>query len=128
MDSKAKPHRGKKPLPMAENNELFDRSTLRERRRQAIIRAAATAFNREGFHNTSMDELAAALNTSKPTLYQFFENSRSFCMPAISMRWITARRLSPSPIEMAELGVRSSRSSAVDICTASWMTSALVLF
>ena len=66
----------KKPAPIAENNELFDRSTLRERRRQAIIRAAATAFNREGFHNTSMDGLAAALNTSKPTLYQFFENKQ----------------------------------------------------
>ncbi len=76
MDDKAKPTRGKKPAPLAENNELFDRSTLRERRRQAIIRAAATAFNREGFHNTSMDDLAAALNTSKPTLYQFFENKQ----------------------------------------------------
>lgn len=76
MRSKAKPQRGKKRLPMAENNELFDRSTLRERRRQAIIRAAATAFNREGFHNTSMDDLASALNTSKPTLYQFFENKQ----------------------------------------------------
>jgi AcrR family transcriptional regulator len=76
MDDKAKPTRGKKPAPLAENNELFDRSTLRERRRQAIIRAAATAFNRAGFHNTSMDDLAAALNTSKPTLYQFFENKQ----------------------------------------------------
>jgi AcrR family transcriptional regulator len=76
MDAKAKPRRGKKTVPVAVNNELFDRSTLRERRRQAIIRAAATAFNREGFHNTSMDDLAAALNTSKPTLYQFFENKQ----------------------------------------------------
>ena len=40
------------------------------------ISAAATAFNREGFHNTSTDDLAAALNTSKPTLYQFFENKQ----------------------------------------------------
>jgi AcrR family transcriptional regulator len=66
----------KKITPIAEENELFDRSTLRERRRQAIIRAAATAFNREGYHNTSMDDLAAALNTSKPTLYQFFKNKQ----------------------------------------------------
>jgi len=36
MDAKARP-RGKKTVPMAVNNELFDRSTLRERRRQAII-------------------------------------------------------------------------------------------
>jgi AcrR family transcriptional regulator len=76
MSSQAKSRRKKKTAPIAEKNELFDRSTLRERRRQAIIRAAATAFNREGFHNTSMDDLAAALNTSKPTLYQFFENKQ----------------------------------------------------
>ncbi|MDB5575108.1 MAG: hypothetical protein JWR80_284 [Bradyrhizobium sp.] len=76
MNSSAKPPRGKKSAPIAENSELFDRSTLRERRRQAIIRAAATAFNRVGFHNTSMDDLATALNTSKPTLYQFFENKQ----------------------------------------------------
>jgi AcrR family transcriptional regulator len=76
MSSQAKSRQKKKTTPIAEKNELFDRSTLRERRRQAIIRAAATAFNREGFHNTSMDDLAAALNTSKPTLYQFFENKQ----------------------------------------------------
>lgn len=66
----------RKTSPIAAKSELFDRSTLREKRREAIIRAAATAFNREGFHNTSMDDLAAALNTSKPTLYQFFENKQ----------------------------------------------------
>jgi AcrR family transcriptional regulator len=77
MNGKTNPPRGKKSAaPIAENSELFDRSALRERRRQAIIRAAATAFNREGFHNTSMDDLATALNTSKPTLYQFFENKQ----------------------------------------------------
>jgi AcrR family transcriptional regulator len=73
---KAKPRKSKKAPSRVESPELFDRSTLRERRRQAIIRAAARAFNREGFHNTSMDDLAAALNTSKPTLYQFFENKQ----------------------------------------------------
>jgi AcrR family transcriptional regulator len=74
MKGQAKPRPTKKNA--AQNSELFDRTTLRERRRQAIIRAAGAAFNREGFHNTSMDDLAAALNTSKPTLYQFFENKQ----------------------------------------------------
>jgi len=55
---------------------LFSRSALREKRREAITLAAATAFNRSGFHNTSMDEIAAALQTSKPTLYQFFKNKQ----------------------------------------------------
>jgi AcrR family transcriptional regulator len=55
---------------------LFSRSALQEKRREAIILAAATAFNRTGFHNTSMDEIAAALQTSKPTLYQFFKTKQ----------------------------------------------------
>lgn len=76
MKSSVKPKRRKAAAPIAAKSELFDRSTLREKRREAIIRAAATAFNREGFYNTSMDDLAAALNTSKPTLYQFFENKQ----------------------------------------------------
>ena len=76
MKNKAKPRRAAKDAPEVLNSEPFDRTTLRERRRQAIIHAAGTAFSRHGFHNTSMDDLAAALNTSKPTLYQFFENKQ----------------------------------------------------
>jgi AcrR family transcriptional regulator len=76
MRGEARPRRPKKSAPLAQNSELFDQTSLRERRRKAIIRAAGAAFNRDGFHNTSMDELAAALNTSKPTLYQFFENKQ----------------------------------------------------
>lgn len=76
MKSSTKPKHGKRAGPVVERNELFDRSALRAKRREVIIRAAATAFNRQGFHNTSMDDLAAALNTSKPTLYQFFKNKQ----------------------------------------------------
>lgn len=76
MSSPLKSRRRKLTVGSTEETELFDRSALRERRREAIIRAAARAFNREGFYNTSMDDLAAALNTSKPTLYQFFKNKQ----------------------------------------------------
>src|SRR5882757_2211692 len=76
MKAEARPRRAKKTIPSAQDSELFDQASLRQRRRKAIVLAAGAAFNREGFHNTSMDELAAALNTSKPTLYQFFENKQ----------------------------------------------------
>lgn len=58
----------------------FDRESLRQSRRAAIIRAAASAFNRGGYHSTSMDELAALLNTSKPTLYQYFPNKQKLLL------------------------------------------------
>jgi AcrR family transcriptional regulator len=40
-------------------------------KREAVIRAAARAFNKRGYHNTSIDEIAAALNVTKPTIYYF---------------------------------------------------------
>lgn len=43
-------------------------------RREAVIRAAAREFNRRGFHNTSLDDIAAALNVSKPTIYYYVSN------------------------------------------------------
>jgi AcrR family transcriptional regulator len=39
-----------------------------------VIRAAARAFNARGYHNTSLDELAAALNVTKPTIYYYVAN------------------------------------------------------
>jgi AcrR family transcriptional regulator len=43
-------------------------------RREAVIRVAAREFNRRGFHNTSLDDIAAALNVSKPTIYYYVSN------------------------------------------------------
>ena len=43
----------------------------RDWKRQALIRAAAKAFSLRGYHNTSLDDLAAALNITKPTIYSY---------------------------------------------------------
>lgn len=43
-------------------------------KRDAVIRAAARAFNERGFHNTSLDDIALALEVTKPTLYYYVEN------------------------------------------------------
>jgi AcrR family transcriptional regulator len=40
-------------------------------KREAVIRAAAHAFNRKGYHNTSLDDIAAALDVTKPTVYYY---------------------------------------------------------
>lgn len=41
---------------------------------RALMREAGHAFSRNGFHNTSLDEVAAALNVTKPALYYYFRN------------------------------------------------------
>ena len=50
------------------------RGRLREHRalkRDAVILAAARAFRERGYHNTSLDDLAASLKVTKPTLYLY---------------------------------------------------------
>ena len=50
------------------------RSQTREIKREAVIRAAASAFQAHGYHNTTIDRIAATLNVSKPTIYYYVAN------------------------------------------------------
>ena len=43
-------------------------------KREAVIHAAARAFNERGYHNTSLDDIAADLEVTKPTIYYYVEN------------------------------------------------------
>jgi AcrR family transcriptional regulator len=51
-----------------------DRQQDRAIKRDAVIRAAARAFNEKGYHNTSLDDIAAALEVTKPTVYYYVSN------------------------------------------------------
>ncbi|MCA6113128.1 TetR/AcrR family transcriptional regulator [Bradyrhizobium cenepequi] len=57
-------------------SEAFDRDQQRRRKRLAVLKTAASAFNRRGFANTSMDDVASALGISKPALYQYFKSKQ----------------------------------------------------
>jgi AcrR family transcriptional regulator len=52
-------------------------------KREAVIRAAARAFNARGYHNTSIDEIAAALNVTKPTIYYYVANKEQLLLECI---------------------------------------------
>lgn len=56
--------------------DVFDRNAQKNRKRAAVLRVAAAAFNRRGFTKTSMDEVASALGVSKPAVYQYFRNKQ----------------------------------------------------
>jgi len=43
-------------------------------KRDAVIRVAARAFQEHGFHNTSLDAIAAELEVTKPTIYYYVTN------------------------------------------------------
>jgi AcrR family transcriptional regulator len=49
-------------------------------KREAVIRAAARAFNARGYHNTSIDDIAAALEVSKPTIYYYVANKEQLLL------------------------------------------------
>jgi len=60
----------------AESPFRASRERLRDRelKRGAVIRAAAREFNRKGYHNTSLDDIAARLEVTKPTVYYYVSN------------------------------------------------------
>lgn len=62
-----KPSAGK-ASPWASSRE---RLRGRELKRDAVVRAAAREFNRKGYHNTSLDDIAARLEVTKPTVYYY---------------------------------------------------------
>jgi TetR/AcrR family transcriptional regulator len=69
---------GKAPAPRAKpqawNATVVDRAEEARRKRRAVIAEAARAFGHRGFHNVSLDEVAIALNVSKPTLYNYVKS------------------------------------------------------
>ncbi len=46
----------------------------REKKRLAVIQTAARYFREHGYHNTSIDDVARALNVTKPTIYHYVQN------------------------------------------------------
>lgn len=51
-----------------------DRAAEREAKRMAVLRTAAQFFNSKGFAATSLDDVAGALQVTKPTIYHYFSN------------------------------------------------------
>ena len=51
-----------------------ERQAEREQKRDAVLRAAVRMFNSQGFHATSLDDVAASLGVSKPTIYHYLGN------------------------------------------------------
>ncbi|MDH7795580.1 MULTISPECIES: TetR/AcrR family transcriptional regulator [unclassified Beijerinckia] len=60
-----------------------------ERTHRAIIAAAAELFLRQGFLGTSMDEIAAAANVSKQTVYAHFQSKEALFLDIV--RGMTGR-------------------------------------
>ena len=51
-----------------------ERERERNEKREALLHAAVQSFNERGFHATSLDDVAASLNVTKPTIYYYLGN------------------------------------------------------
>lgn len=51
-----------------------DKSISFEDRRIEVLRVAAQLFNQQGFHQTTLDQIASALKVTKPALYYYAKN------------------------------------------------------
>jgi len=58
------------------NNAVASATELKNLRKDALYREAARAFRRNGYHGTSLDEIAEGLGISKPTLYHYVKTKR----------------------------------------------------
>jgi AcrR family transcriptional regulator len=52
-------------------------------RREQLLAVALDVFSREGFHETSMNDVADAAGITKPVLYQHFESKRELYLAVI---------------------------------------------
>ena len=59
------------PSPWARRG---DRESERAEKRAAVLATAVAFFNRNGFHATSLDDVATALQVTKPTIYHYFSS------------------------------------------------------
>ncbi|NWK97602.1 TetR family transcriptional regulator [Sphingobium lactosutens] len=56
----------------------------REEKREAVLRAAVRMFNARGFHATSLDDVAASLGISKPTIYHYLGNKEQVLIECVT--------------------------------------------
>jgi TetR/AcrR family transcriptional regulator len=70
--AKRRPAAAKAKAVSVWHDVLPSRSEQREMKREALLRAAVSAFNRRGFSQTSLDEIAQNLGVTKAALYYYF--------------------------------------------------------
>jgi AcrR family transcriptional regulator len=63
-----------RPSVRSESPWSTSREKTRQLKRDAVILAAARAFREHGYHNTSLEDVASALNVTKPTIYYYVAN------------------------------------------------------
>ncbi|VUZ26011.1 HTH-type transcriptional repressor KstR2 [uncultured Comamonas sp.] len=70
-------------LPASPWAQAPSRAEQRQAKRDAVLHVAAQMFNERGFHATSLDDIAARLNVTKPTLYYYVKNKDAILLACV---------------------------------------------
>ncbi|APV37676.1 TetR/AcrR family transcriptional regulator [Acinetobacter soli] len=57
----------------------------RKAKRDAVLLAAVKIFNQQGFHSTSLDDVAQSLGISKPTIYHYLGNKEQVLLTCVEI-------------------------------------------
>ena len=76
-------------MPLSATPSPFRTAEQREQdraaKRDALLRAAVRMFNDRGFHATSLDDVAASLGISKPTIYHYLGNKEQVLLECVTL-------------------------------------------
>jgi AcrR family transcriptional regulator len=61
------------------------RAEERSAKRQAVLRAAVRMFNERGYHATLLEDVAASLGISKPTIYHYLGNKEQVLLECVAI-------------------------------------------
>lgn len=75
-----------------------ERKRERGHKRDAVLAAAVKSFNEIGFHATSLDDVAASLNVTKPTIYYYFATKDEILFECVQ-RGLESIRIAAEAVE-----------------------------
>ena len=70
-------------LPSSPWAQAPSRAAQHQAKRDAVLHVAAQMFNERGFHATSLDDIGARLNVTKPTLYYYVKNKDAILLACV---------------------------------------------
>ena len=70
-------------LPASPWAQAPSRAAQHQAKRDAVLHVAAQMFNERGFHATPLDDIAARLNVTKPTLYYYVKNKDAILLACV---------------------------------------------
>lgn len=82
-----------------------ERESKRALKREAVLRTSVRLFNEKGFHATSLDEVAAVLQVTKPTLYHYFPSKDDILFECVRLGYEEIRQAAADAEAKARSGI-----------------------